>query len=194
MQIIKDMDSVVNLFLEGKVGVFATDTVWGAGCSLNNEEAIKRLYQIKKRKKDKPTAVLVADYKQAKELGQFNKEAEELVKRYWPGALTVIVPVKGRVTTLVTDKNRKVGLRAPNNRLLFKVLKKAGPIVATSANFVGERPPTKKEEIDKVFLRQVDFLVEGGEPVEGLASTVLDTMVKPFKVLRQGSVDLCSSP
>jgi len=192
-EIIKNTDLAVGAFLEGKIGVFPTDTVWGVGCVLRNEKAIKRLYKIKRRDFKKPTAVLVASLKQAKKLGRFDKEAEELARKYWPGGLTLIVAISPPGWKIFSPRRRfpsKIGLRIPNNKRLLKILGKTGPIMATSANFAGEHAPTKKNQISKKFLKEVDFLVEGEEPKQAQASTVLDTTVKPFKILRQGSVIL----
>jgi len=199
MEKIKNTDLAIDAFLEGKIGVFPTDTVWGVGCILGNKKATKRLYKIKRRNPKKPTAVLVASLKQAKKLGNFSKKAEKLVGKYWPGGLTLVVPLRfqhpacpafcgASSAHLRGGGARGIGLRAPNHKKLLKIFGKTGPVMAASANFAGEPPPTKKDEINKHFLEEVDFLVEGAEPKQTQASTVVDTTIRPFKVLRQGKV------
>lgn len=181
----KDLDSAVEAFLKGEIGVFPTDTVWGVGCILNSEKAIKRLYKIKKRDFKKPTAVLVASLEQAKELGKFDEKAERLARKYWPGGLTLVLPISPPRCFY-----SKIGLRVPDHDLLLKILQKTGPIAATSANFTGETAPIKRKEIREKFLKEVDFLIESKEPKEGQASTVVDITVRPFKVLREGVINL----
>lgn len=190
MKIIRDINSAAAEFKKGKIGVFPTDTVWGVGCILENEKAIRKLYKIKRREKDKPTAVLAADYKQAKRLGEFNKQAEILAQKYWPGGLTIIVPLKKTMRSLAAADNKKIGIRVPKHHQLLKIIAQAGPLVTASANFKGQKTPAKKSEISNLLLKRVDFLFDGLELQGKLASTVVDTATIPFQVLRHGIVAL----
>lgn len=168
----------VEVLKSGGVIIFPTDTVWGMGVAADNPAAVKKFYQIKRREKDKPTATLVADLAQAKKWGQFSKKTRQLAGNYWPGALTIIVPSKTEGT---------LGLRVPNHMVIQELCRQVGGILAGSANFAGEPAPQRRAKIKRELGNKVDLVMEGecgGQP----ASTVVDTTVEPWRVIRQGTV------
>ncbi len=173
------IDKAVEVLKAGGVIIFPTDTVWGMGVAADNLAAIKKFYEIKKREVNKPTAILVASLEQAEKVGQFSETTRDLAKKYWPGALTIVVPSKDGGT---------VGLRVPDWPLVQELCKKLGSgIMAGSANFGGQSPPMRRVEIDESLMRLVGLVMEGecgGQP----ASTVVDTTVQPWKIIRQGPV------
>ena len=169
----------VEVLKRGGVVIFPTDTVWGMGAAADNPAAVKKFYEIKKRETDKPTAILVASLEQAEKLGQFSGRVRDVAKRYWPGAVTIIVPAK---------TGKTVGLRVPDWPLVQELCLKLGVgIMAGSANFAGKPAPLKREELDPKLVGMVDLVIDG-ECGGQSASTVLDTTVKPWRVVRQGSV------
>jgi len=165
----------------GGVIAFPTETVFGIGASIKRPEAIKRIFKIKKRPKNKPLQVLIANLSQAKKLGKFNKQIEEFAKKHWPGPLTLVVYKKRTVPKLVTGGSLKVGLRIPAHRNLLKLINKSGPIVATSANKAGEKPSLTAKEVKKK-LPGVDYVLPGRVKT-GKASKVIDA-TREFKTLR----------
>ena len=174
----------VEVLKNGGIIIFPTDTVWGIGVAADNKAAIKKFYEIKKRGSNKPTAILVASLEQALKLGQFSNEARKVAERYWPGALTLVVQAEDGGT---------IGLRVPKFKLVQELCRRlGGGILAGSANFAGEEAPTKRENLNLELVKLVDMVVEGpfdsaqGKP----ASTVVDTTVEPWKILRQGSVEV----
>jgi L-threonylcarbamoyladenylate synthase len=178
----------VSVFKKGGVVIFPTDTVWGIGAVLEKPEAISKLYEIKKRQAGKPTAVLVGSFLQAKKLGQLNFKAVELIKKFWPGGLTVIVKATSLVPMLIQGRGGTVGLRMPNHEDLLKVLNKLKlGIAAASANMAGAPAPLKKDMIDNRLKAQADYVLTG-ENTGLKASTVVDLTIKPIKVLREGLV------
>lgn len=195
----KKIDQAVEAFRKGGVVVFPTDTVWGIGAALDRNEGIERMYSIKRRKKSKPTAVLVENLAMAKQYGVFNKEALVLVKKYWPGGLTIIVKArKGNVVDFICGKGGTLGLRVPEHSVVLSILSKLGVgIAAGSANFTGAKVPWKFEDIDDKLLESADFVVQAREKSTNkikyesggkLPSTVVDVSRDPFVVLRQGLV------
>jgi len=185
----KQIEKAVEVLKNGGVVVFPTDTVWGVGAAISSREGITRLYEIKKREVDKPTAILVLDVDMANKYGAMNKQAWNLAEKYWPGALTLVVNKKGnRVPMEVCGKNKSVGLRAPRHRLIQDLIKElGGGVVATSANFAGEPAPKNREDLDDNFVELVDLVV-GGEAGGDKASTVVDLTEGEMKILRQGRV------
>ena len=173
-----NIDKAVEILRSGGVIIFPTDTVWGMGVAADNPAAIKKFYKIKKREKNKPTAILVADWAQAEKLGEFDEETRQLAGRHWPGALTIVVPAKGGET---------VGLRVPNHAVTQELCRQVEGILAGSANFTGESAPKRKEELDPELVKLVDLVVDG-ECGHQPASTVVDTTVEPWRIIRQGTV------
>jgi L-threonylcarbamoyladenylate synthase len=182
------LDKAVKILKEGGVIIFPTDTVWGIGASIDRLDAIRRLYQIKGREEGKPTAVLVNNQPLAGNLGIIDQEAQKLANEFWPGGLTLVVKAKAAVPKEILGQVGTIGLRQPNHPLALALIQKLGTgLVASSANFANQPAPTTKESLDSNLVQIVDFFLEGeagGEP----PSTVIDTTVKPFKVIRQGRV------
>ena len=186
----KQVTKAVGILQNGGVIIFPTDTVWGIGASLKRPQAIEKLYQIKKRKKAKPTAVLVNSVSQAEQLGKITSRAKNMMQKYWPGGLTIIVKAKQKVPQIIQGEGKTVGLRMPDNQLVLEILEKLGTgIVAASANFSGEPMPKSREMIDQRLIDLADQVVEG-KCYGRRASTVIDVSQKSFKILRQGLIDL----
>lgn len=170
-----------SILKSGGLVAFPTETVFGLGALLSQPKAIKRLFKIKKRPRHKPFQILVADLKQAERLGKFSPAALRLAKKYWPGPLTLVVSKKPTVPKLITGGTRKVGLRIPDHKTILSLLKRTGPIVATSANKAGEKPALTFKEV-KTKLPAIDYILPG-RVKSRIASKVFD-LTKKLKVLR----------
>ena len=175
------LERAAKILKSGGVVAFPTETVFGIGASLECPEAIKRIFKIKKRPKKKPLQVLVANLRQAKKLGELSTKSLELLKEEWPGPLTLVVYKNKTVPKLVTGGTSKVGLRMPDHKIALELIKKCGPIVATSANKSGGEPALSTKEAKKK-VPEVDFILPG-RVKSGQASRVIDA-TKGFKVLR----------
>ncbi len=184
----KDIHQVVSILKNGGLALFPTDTVWGLGCSIQRLDAITRFYELKRREKNKPTAVLTSSLQQAQLYGRFTKESLSLARLYWPGDVTLIVQTKKNVPQKIIGENKTIGLRVPNFPIVQNICKhlQAG-VVAGSANFAGDPPPKHQSQIDQRLKELVDVMYDG-ECGGRSPSTVVDTTIEPFKILRQGSV------
>ena len=181
----------VRILKKGGVVCFPTDTVWGVGAAVSSVTGIEKLYRVKKRAQDKPTAILVNSFHMAKKYGKFDDRSWNLAVKYWPGGVTIVVPVrKGRVPRLILGGVDKVGLRIPDNELTLNLLDKLGEgMVTASANFAGEKAPVQEEDLSADLLGLVDARYGGGAG-SGVSSTVIDTTAKGLDVLREGSVKI----
>lgn len=187
-----NLEEAVEHFRKGEIVVYPTDTVYGVGCIANNSEAIRRLYKIKQREKGKPTHLLISSLTQAEKYTHTTDERFKLLsERFWPGALTIILAAKETVLDEITgfsDGVRTIGLRMPNHPLLVEIIEELGePILGPSANFAGKEPPKSLNEVDKEFLKLVDFTLDekcGGE----LSSTIVDITRTPHRILRNGPI------
>lgn len=183
--------SAVTILKNGGVVIFPTDTVWGIGASAASPKGIAKLYQVKHRPEDKPTAILVADLHQAKQYGIFDAVASKLALHFWPGALTLIVPALPGAPKEVQGKNHTIGLRVPAHSLVQSLCQELGSgIIAGSANFSGEVTPKKYAEISKNLLDSVDMVVSGEEALGQQASTIIDLSTGETTIVRQGPITL----
>jgi L-threonylcarbamoyladenylate synthase len=171
----------VKILKQGGVIAFPTETVYGIGALLSQKRAVRKIYQIKNRPRSKPLQILVANLRQAKELGRFSAQALSFAQKHWPGPLTLVVPKTNKVPKLVTAGTNKVGLRIPAHSLTLRLLRRCGPLAATSANLSGEKPFLTPQEVKK-NLPKVDYILPGRVKL-GKASKVVDA-TKGFKVLR----------
>lgn len=187
------VDKCIEILNKGGIVIFPTDTAFGIGCRIDKVEAIQKLFKIRKRPISQATPVLVSSIDMAKEyFANIPKDVEEkLIKKYWPGALTIVLPVKeNKVNDLVTGGSKSIGIRMPNNLNVLKIIEGVGvPILGPSANLHGEKTPYKIEELDISLVDQVDYVLD--EKAGGLeASTVIDCSQKPWKILRNGAIDI----
>src|SRR5581483_934279 len=183
----------VSILKNGGIVVFPTDTAFAVGCRIDNESAIKRLFAVRKRPQTQATPVLVDTVKIANDyLLRIPKDVvDKLIEPYWPGALTIILPCKEeKVPQLVRGGGKTLGVRIPNHPIARSIIRTVGiPILGPSANFHGGQTPYKMEDLDKEFLSKVDFVVEGECPI-GMASTVIDCSITPWRIVRQGRVQI----
>ena len=114
-----------------------------------------------------------------------------MIAKYWPGALTIVIPcIKEKVPELVRGKGNNLGVRMPDHEVALEIIKGVGvPLLGPSANFHGEVTPFIFEELDTELIKLVDYVVPG-ECRSKQASTVIDCSVTPWKILRQGVINL----
>lgn len=177
----------------GGIIVFPTDTAFGIGCRIDSKEAVKRLFEIRKRPKDQAVPVLVDTVEMAQKylLPIPEDVMEKLIRPYWPGALTIVLPCRvDKVPSLVRGESQTLGVRIPNHFLVRSLIQEIGvPILGPSANFHGEKTPYKVEEINPDLIKVVDYVVSG-ECLTCQESTVIDCSQKPWKILRQGAIKI----
>jgi len=171
----------------GKIIVFPTDTVFGIGCDPFNEEAVAELYALKKRPEEKSIPVLVDSIETAQELGEISEECLKILKKYWPGALTVVVNKKAKFAENLTNSNT-IALRMPNHEDLLELIHEAGGALATTSANVSGKPPTLSYDEAYALFAESAAMVLPGVITEGVASTVVDCTTDDFAVLREGPV------
>ena len=171
---------------------FPTETVYGLGANAFSEEAVTKLYEIKRRPSLNPLIIHVSSYDMAREYGIFNYTAEKLVEKYWPGPLTIIVKKKkSKVVEAATAKLETIALRCPNNIIASRLIQELGkPIAAPSANKSGELTCTNPGDVFAKLKNSIDALLNGGDAELGLESTVVDCSVEKPCILRFGNITL----
>jgi len=173
---------IAQALLEGKIVGLPTETVYGLGVVFDNQEAIERLYKIKKRPPDKALALHFDDIEAAEEMFTVLPPfGYRLIEKFWPGPLTIVFQSR--------KGDKKIGIRIPSHFLLRTIIKAVRkPLYLPSANISGEKEATSAQEIAKVFNGNVDLVVDAGPPVFFKPSTVVDLTYHPFKVLREGVI------
>ncbi|MFP3896334.1 MAG: L-threonylcarbamoyladenylate synthase [Anaerolineales bacterium] len=177
---------------EGKSVVFPTDTVYGVGCDLWQSEAIARLYRAKRRPKEMPIPVLVSAPKYTHEVAQdVPLSFEKVVDQFWPGGLTLILPRRPAVPSILCAGGNTIAVRMPAHPWALELIEKAGGSLAvTSANLSGRPAATTAQEALDDLKGRVSLVIDGGECPGGMASTILDLTQDPPLILRTGPLGL----
>ena len=175
--------------LRGEAVVIPTDTVYGLAASPTLDGAVQQLFELKRRGRDVPIAVLVADSAQAWALAMrpLPATAADLSARYWPGALTIVVDRDPSWPGDIGD-TASVGLRCPDHAAVRELCARVGPVATTSANLHGDPTPLTAEAAAAAF-PSVGVVVDGGT-LGGQPSTVVDCRREPPTILRAGTVKL----
>jgi L-threonylcarbamoyladenylate synthase len=174
----------------GGTVVFPTDTVYGLGADAFSKSAIQKLFEIKERQPNQAIAVLIGDPAQLDLLTEnIPPKAVGLVRQYWPGALTVIVPRKAKVPEILSP-TPTLGVRMPDHPAALALLRTTGPLAVTSANLSGGDNTTTAEQVLAQLDGRFDLLLDGGATPGGVPSTVVDMTGAHPKILRQGPIEI----
>ncbi|MBU5244688.1 threonylcarbamoyl-AMP synthase [Bacillus halotolerans] len=179
------------LLRENEVVAFPTETVYGLGANAKSTDAVKKIYEAKGRPSDNPLIVHIADISQLDGLtGPAPDKAKILMKRFWPGALTLILPCKpGALSPRVTAGLDTVAVRMPDHPLALALIRAAGlPIAAPSANLSGKPSPTKAEHVAHDLDGRIAGMMDGGSTGIGVESTVLSCAGETPVLLRPGGI------
>jgi L-threonylcarbamoyladenylate synthase len=178
----------VRALRRGAPVAFPTDTVYGLGALAADPAAIGRLYDIKGREETKAIAVLLAGDDQLPQVAtDLSPAARALARRFWPGALTLVVP---RHPTLpdVLSPLPTVGVRVPDHPAARALLAAAGPLAVTSANLSGAPDCRTALQVGEQLAGRVELILDGGETPGGTPSTVVDTTGESIAILRRGPI------
>ena len=195
----------------GGLVAFPTETVYGLGANALDKKAVRKIFEAKGRPLDNPLIVHLcesndretkyedeaklhrtADIKDLNKIAKkIPKIAETLIKKFWPGPLTLVLFKKGIVPNEVTAGSNTIAVRMPKNKIALELIKKAGvPIAAPSANLAGRPSPTTAQHVFEDLEGKVDLILDGGPTKIGVESTVVDLTVRPPLILRPGGISL----
>jgi L-threonylcarbamoyladenylate synthase len=177
------------LLRAGRLVAFPTETVYGLGADALDAAAAARIFVVKGRPSTNPLIVHVADTGAAKALvAEWPHNAELLAARFWPGALTLVLPRRPEVPDVVTAGGPTVALRVPAHPIALALLRAAGPIAAPSANRSTTISPTMAAHVLTGLRGRIPMVLDGGACTGGLESTVLDLTTTPPRLLRPGLI------
>ena len=190
----EDIQAAGEVLKQGGIVAFPTDTVYGLGAVFDDEKAVRKIFAAKGREEKKPLSILVADSAQVELLseiksGKMAQKAERLMKKYWPGALTLIFRKKPGIPDAVTAGGETIGIRMPDMELTRELIRAAGkPLAAPSANTSGKRSSVSAREVLEDLDGKIDMVIDGGTCPVGVASTVVDMTGETPVILREGVI------
>lgn len=169
---------------------FPTETFYGLGGDALNDEALKKIFQIKEREENKPLLLLIADQTWVPGLVKKTSPiAERLMEKFWPGPLTLVFEASPHLSSLLTANTGEIGLRISSHPVAQALVRLVGKaITGTSANLSGQPSASFAHEVFRALGTKVDAILDGGKTTGGLGSTVLDVSSAVPKILRQGAV------
>ncbi|MDD2646499.1 MAG: L-threonylcarbamoyladenylate synthase [Patescibacteria group bacterium] len=178
----KNIKLARQIIKKGGIIIYPTDTIYGLGADIFNQQAVKKIIDIKGRKKTNPISVMISDFLQIKKIASVNARQAKIIKTLLPGPFTVILTKNKSISDLLTAKRKTIGVRWPKLKIC-QALAKNLPITTTSANLSGQPNTLSVNKLNKIFKNKVDLMLVGGK-MSGRASTIIDLTVGPFKILR----------
>jgi len=183
------VDAAVRTLAAGGIVVYPTETLYGLGVDACNETALQRLVELKGRQPGKPIAVLISATAMLEDVVEdISEAAADLMRRFWPGPLTIVLRARPAVSRVLTGDGDGIGVRISSHPVATRLVRALGrPLTAPSANPAGQRPPTRVEEARAYFGNRVDGYIDGGSLPGEPASTVVDAR-DGLRVIRDGAV------
>ncbi len=183
--------AAVEILRAGGLVAFPTETVYGLGADAANPRAVAAIYEAKGRPSFNPLIAHVADMAQARREGVFSPQAEKLAKKFWPGPLTLVLPLApgSTVCDLARAGLPSLGLRMPSHPVARQIIAAAGrPVAAPSANRSGHVSPATAAHVLSDLDGQIDAVVDGGACAVGVESTIVALLDNRPRLLRPGGV------
>ena len=180
----------LQIFREGGLVAFPTDTVYGVGALVFDGKAVESIYVAKQRPIEKAIPVLMADATDMEKVGMDIPEvAYQLAARFFPGPLTCLIPKQPTLPESVSA-TETVGVRVPDHEVARALLRVAGPMAVTSANISGQPSPSTAQEVLAQLGGRIDLILNGGKTPGGVPSTLVDCTGNDLKILREGPISL----
>lgn len=173
---------------DGKLVVYPTETVYGIGADIYNPVAVKNLFIAKKRPFDMALSVAVSDKNMMEKIAVLNENADKLIDAFLPGPLTIIIEKQPDVSDMVTSGSKKVGVRIPDNKVAIDLIKRTGPIVATSANTHSKPDSLSIQESIDDFGESVSLYLDAGDSPLGHPSTIIWLNKDEVEIIRPGGI------
>ena len=186
------VSEIAGLLKSGAVIAFPTDTYYGLGADIDNDEAINKIFAIKGRPHDQPILILISDRKDLKPListREIPVFADRLMDEFWPGPLTIVFHASAGISDVITGSTGKIGIRLPAHPFCRSLVRELGrPLTATSANISGKPSLCSPSDVLDAIGDRVEVLVDGGMTEGGAVSTVIDATGAELVVIREGVI------
>ena len=181
---------VVDSLRRGGIIAYPTDTYYGIGCDIMNKKAIEKIYQIKRRNKNKPFSFICSGLKNISSYAKVSNYAYRTMKRLLPGPYTFILPGSNMVPKMMLTKRKTAGIRVPDNRICIDLIRQLGnPIISTSASLPDGSILHDPSLIHEHLNSRLEYVIDGG-PVPDNPSSVISLINDEPEVLREGLGDV----
>ncbi|MBU4321252.1 MAG: threonylcarbamoyl-AMP synthase, partial [Nitrospinae bacterium] len=160
------------------------------GVKFDKEVSLRKLYELKKRPKEKPMPLIIGNRASLSMIAVFvNEIAESLMDKFWPGPLTLLLEAKKGLSPYLTADTGRIAVRIPGESAALYLVREAGfPITATSANPSGIPPAEDADSVIRYFGKKIDMVIDGGRTAGGLPSTIVDAAGESIKIVREGAI------
>ena len=183
-----DFSKAIKALKNGEIIVYPTDTLYGLGADIYNEDAVRKIFEIKKRPLNDPLSVAVSDIEELEKIAFIDEKSRQLVKAFLPGRLTIVLKKRSIIPNIITGGLNKIAIRIPDNKIALELLLKFGPLTATSANIHGKKTPYIIREIRMQFKDEdVSIYFNVGRKA-GKPSTIVDATNNHIKIIREGVI------
>lgn len=186
----KAIESAKELILNGDIVAFPTETVYGLGANVYDEGAVAKIFDAKGRPQDNPLIVHIIDKRDIDMIARdISDDARLLIDEFMPGAITLVLPKKANIPSIVTAGLDSVGVRFPSNAIAQEFIRACGvPIAAPSANKSMHISPTKAEHVMNDLGGRIPLVIDGEDSDVGIESTVIDMTGNIPTILRPGAI------
>jgi len=185
----KQIREAGELLKKGEVVAFPTETVYGLGADALNPTAVKKIFDVKGRPSDNPLIVHISNLKQAEKIAHLTPLTKKLIKKFWPGPLTIVLKRKKIISKNVTAGLNTVAIRMPKNKIALKLITNSKILIAApSANISGKPSGTCFEHVYDDFNGKISGIIKSEKCQIGIESTVLDLTQKIPEILRPGKI------
>jgi len=187
----EQFEQAVMVLNEGGIVGFPTETFYGLGVDIFNDQAVDSLFRLKKRDYSKPILVLISDLNMLSGIvSEVPSMYENLMERFWPGPLTLIFPASANLSPLITGSTNTVGVRISPHPVAAELCRRWGrPLTATSANLSGGIPASNVKEVVEIFGDNINYVVDGGNTPGNKCSTVVGMDKSGLCLIRQGQIE-----
>lgn len=182
-------NDIIKTLKDGKLVIMPTDTIYGIIGDATNEDVINKVYEVKERPHDKPLLILVSNLSMLHELvTEIPKETEKIIKKFWPGPLTILFKKSSKVSDTLTANSSLVAIRMPNDKRLLNIMNHLNrPLISTSANISSHNAITNPNQLEEKMKEKIDLIVDEGT-VNNEASTLITIVNGKIEILREGSL------
>jgi L-threonylcarbamoyladenylate synthase len=184
------LEKVAEILDREGVVAFPTDTVYGLAVKCDSPNAIQRMKEAKQRPESKPFPMMVHSLAQIEAVASLDERDHRLIKRWMPGALTMIFAKRAEVPDIVTNGFDTIGIRMPDDPWILELISKLNcALLVPSANLSGEPTACDSDEVLRQLDGRIDAVVLGRSGAQ-IASTIIDTREETIKIIRQGKLTL----
>jgi L-threonylcarbamoyladenylate synthase len=173
---------------QGDLLVYPTETLYALGANPFSEDAIKKLFEVKKRPLTMPISVAVSDLEMMVDIADVSELAEKIARHFLPGPLTLLMRKRAKLPSILTSGSDIIAIRIPKHEVALKIIKTTGPITATSANLHGQPEPKNLDVAVNQLGEKVTLYFDCGECKYQNPSTIVDVSTPSVKIIRKGVI------